>query len=140
MIVAGVGHPSPSDGMDSCWRRRWVMTRADGLGCRESRKPNNTISFFQQDFTSPYPLVQNPSLTGEKLLVSLVCNQEQCSLTLANNKYIAFLLVIESSDRLMHACHLYKDCGLSVQHRKVKTHLVVVDVLSVSSFLPWLLM
>lgn len=43
VVVAGVGHPSPSDGVDGRWRRRWVVTRADGLGCRGKEGTKKTF-------------------------------------------------------------------------------------------------
>lgn len=57
----------------------------------------------------------------------------QHSRTSANNKYIHFLLVTEPFNHLMHAPHLCKDYGLSIQQKEVTTHLVVSDALSMSN-------
>lgn len=43
LVIARAGQSSSSNGMNSCWRRCWVMARADRFGCKEANpKPGKS--------------------------------------------------------------------------------------------------
>lgn len=86
--------------------------------------------FYLTSFSSTNPIVSKQGA----VLGRAVCNLalQNIAFLYLGQQYTHFLLVTEPLNHPMHASHLCKGYGLSIQQRDVTTHLVVSDVLPMS--------